>query len=143
MGCSGSRHSQPVAPQDGVWSLYDELVNEILANPLKGPTEHRINDIRSRPQGALEPTNKTDPPLLVVAKDHDEWFRWVNPLIEACTACLTISRRSRSFRSELYGKYCSTHVLYAALSYAHRDIDGSRSRHAHIWAIATGPSTTY
>ncbi|CAN0070916.1 unnamed protein product [Ectocarpus sp. 6 AP-2014] len=73
MGCSGSRQ-QPASPTRR--NRYDEFA-ALITDPLRGPTKADISFIETCTPRALEPKDKdaTKLPLLVLAKDHDEWFR--------------------------------------------------------------------
>ncbi|CAN0408635.1 unnamed protein product, partial [Hapterophycus canaliculatus] len=39
------------------------------------PSAEQVEYIRKCAVSALEPRDATKPPLLALAKDHDEWFR--------------------------------------------------------------------
>ncbi|CAM9634780.1 unnamed protein product [Ectocarpus sp. 12 AP-2014] len=74
MGCCGS-HQQPPSPTTRR-HRYDEFA-ALITDPLRGPTMEDIRFIKTCSPRALEPKDKdaTKLPLLVLAKDHDDWFR--------------------------------------------------------------------
>ncbi|CAB1119549.1 unnamed protein product [Ectocarpus sp. CCAP 1310/34] len=73
MGCCDSRQ-RPAPPTRR--NRYIEIA-ALITDPVRGPTTEDINFIETCSPRALEPTDKdaTNLPLLVLAKDHDEWFR--------------------------------------------------------------------
>ncbi|CAM9367491.1 unnamed protein product [Ectocarpus fasciculatus] len=75
MGCCDSRQ-QPAGPAPTRRNRYDEFA-DLINDPLRGPTKDDISFIETCTPRALEPRDKdaTKFPLLVLAKDHDEWFR--------------------------------------------------------------------
>lgn len=73
MGCKNSRPDPQPATGSTWWNRYDELAATVIA--FDAPSAEQAEFISKCTLSALEPRDATNPPLLALAKDHDEWFR--------------------------------------------------------------------
>eukprot|EP00752_Nemacystus_decipiens_P014588 g12991.t1 len=65
---------------------YEEFERELLADTFRGPSETAVRHINEYEPDQFEPTDRSKPPLLLLAIDNDEWFRC---LIGKCDPTVT------------------------------------------------------
>ena len=75
MGCTQSRNEYPAQWIRSRTTRYEEIARVLLEEGHRGPTSQEKRRVEEYAPHEFLPVDESKPPLLVLAKDNEEWFR--------------------------------------------------------------------